>query len=55
MAPVNQSVYGLVTKLRALGVPGTSAATANFASSVYAVLLMVVAHLARESEYAPLI
>jgi len=43
MAPVNQSVYGLVTKLRALGVPGTSAATANLASSVYALLLMVVA------------
>ncbi len=43
MAPVNQSVYGLVTKLRALGVPGTTAAAANLASSVYAVLLMVVA------------
>ena len=43
MAPVNQSVYGLVTKLRALGVPGTTAAAANLASSVYAVLLIVVA------------
>ena len=43
MAPVNQSVYGLVTKLRALGVPGTTAAAANLASSIYAVLLMVVA------------
>lgn len=45
MAPVNQSVYGLVTKLRALGVPGTTAATANIASSLYAVLLIVVAIL----------
>jgi hypothetical protein len=43
MAPVNQSVYGLVTKLRALGVPGTTAAAANLASSIYAVLLIVVA------------
>jgi len=43
MAPVNQSVYGLVTKLRALGVPGTTATAANLASSVYAVLLIVVA------------
>ena len=43
MAPVNQSVYGLVTKLRALGIPGTTAAAANLASSVYAVLLIVVA------------
>jgi hypothetical protein len=43
MAPVNQSVYGLVTKLRALGVPGTNAANANLASSAYAVLLIAVA------------
>ena len=43
MAPVNQSVYGLVTKLRALGVPGTTATAANLASSIYAVLLIVVA------------
>jgi hypothetical protein len=43
IAPLNQSVYGLVTKLRALGLPGTSAAAANLASSIYAVLLMAVA------------
>ena len=41
--PVNQSVHGLITKLRLLGVPGTSPAAANLVSSVYALLLVVVA------------
>ncbi len=45
-APVNQSVYGLVTKLRVLGVPGMSQAVGNFASSAYALLLIPLAVLA---------
>ena len=43
MAPVNQSVYGLVTKLRAFGVPGTGAAGARVISTIYAVVLIGVA------------
>jgi hypothetical protein len=39
-APLNQSIYGLVTKLRSLGVPGMGAGTANAASSIYALLLL---------------
>lgn len=45
MAPVNQSVYGLVTKLRGLGVPGTTEAAANLTSSIHAALLIVMAVL----------
>ena len=43
MAPVNQSVYGLATKLRALGVPGTGAAGARALSSIYALVLIGIA------------
>jgi hypothetical protein len=46
MAPVNQSVYGLVTKLRLLGVPGTGAGAAVLLSSLYALLLVPLALLA---------
>lgn len=45
-APINQSVYGLVTKLRAFGVPFTGQAAAARASSAYAVLVCVLALLA---------
>lgn len=43
MAPVNHSIYGLVTKLRLLGVPATGRDAANAASSAYAVLLLPLA------------
>jgi alpha-1,2-mannosyltransferase len=46
MAPVNQSIYGLVTKLRLLGIPGTGARTAILLSSIYALLLVPVAVVA---------
>jgi alpha-1,2-mannosyltransferase len=46
MAPVNHSVYGLVTKLRLLGLPGTGKAAANIASSAYALLLVPLAVVA---------
>ncbi len=44
--PLNQSIYGLVTKLRALGVPLTGPDAANAASSVYAMLLVPLAAVA---------
>jgi hypothetical protein len=40
---VNQSVYGLVVRLRALGVPGMSRQVGNFVSSVYGVAVMGLA------------
>ncbi len=46
MAPVNQSIYGLVTKLRLLGVPLTGQLAATRASSLYAVLVVAAAALA---------
>ena len=45
-APVNESVYGLITKLRVLGLPGTSQAVGNAVSTVYAVLLIPIGILA---------
>lgn len=43
MAPVNQSVYGLVTKLRLLGLPWTGPQAANAASSAYAGVIFAMA------------
>jgi hypothetical protein len=62
MAPVNQSIYGLVTKLRGLGLPGTGVPTANAASTIYALLLVPLAivgvrrlqHLTDRAESGPL-
>ena len=44
-APVNYSIYGLVTKLRLLGVPWTDKAAAQFISSAYAIAVLVVAFI----------
>lgn len=46
MAPVNQSIYGLVTKLRVLGVPGTGQRAGHLPSSAYALLLLPLAIIA---------
>lgn len=46
IAPINQSVYGLVTKLRQLGVPMTSQVAGNRASSVYALFVFLLAAFA---------
>jgi hypothetical protein len=40
---VNQGVYGLVVRLRALGVPGMSRQAGNFLSSVYGAAVMCLA------------
>jgi hypothetical protein len=40
---VNQSIYGLVTRLRALGVPGMTRQAGNLVSSVYGVAVMGLA------------
>ena len=45
-APVNESLYGLITKLRVLGLPGTSHAMGNAVATVYAVLLIPIGFLA---------
>ena len=44
--PINGSVYGLVTKLRALGLPMTGQLAANRASSAYALVVFLIAGLA---------
>ena len=44
--PVNQSVYGLVTKLRALGLDGATRAVGNALGSVYGALLVAAALVA---------
>ncbi len=46
MAPVNFGIHGLMIKLRVLGVPWTSAASASLAASLYGVLLLAVAAIA---------
>jgi hypothetical protein len=41
--PINHSIYGLVTKLRLLGLPMTSPLAGHRASSIYAVLVFALA------------
>jgi hypothetical protein len=43
VAPINHSIYGLVTKLRLLGVPMTGAHAGARVSSVYAAIIFVLA------------